>query len=305
MKEISDHWKDETAVPISEGWITMKNGRKFRKKTTWGWQLLVEWKEGGSDWIALKDLKESYPVKVAEYAKANRIAEEPTFAWWVNDVIWQRNRIISKITSWYWKTTLKFGIELPHLVAEAFAIDMKNGNDYWRAAIEKEMSKIKEMGAFEWYENASPQQLQDGSQKLPVYQQIGCHMIFDIKMDGHFTRKARFVANGNETRDIASHHTYAWVVTRESVRIAFLYAALNDLNVLGCDVSNAYLNAPCLEKIWVHARPEFGGNEGAVVIVPLLTVIFWTNLRKLYKHCKTISLMIHAIIQEKNLLLMK
>jgi hypothetical protein len=94
-------------------------------------------------------------------------------------------------------------------------------------------------------------------------------------------------------------------VTRESVRIAFLYAALNDLNVLGCDVSNAYLNAPCLEKIWVHARPEFGGNEGAVVIVPLLTVVFWTNLRKLYKHCKTISLMIHAIIQEKNLLLMK
>jgi hypothetical protein len=63
MKEISDHRQDETAVPISDGWITMKNGRKSRKKTrTRGWQLLVEWKEGGSDWIALKDLKESYPA---------------------------------------------------------------------------------------------------------------------------------------------------------------------------------------------------------------------------------------------------
>jgi Reverse transcriptase (RNA-dependent DNA polymerase) len=267
MKKISDHRQDETAVPISDGWITMKNGRRSWKKTTRGWQLLVEWKVGGSDWIALKDFKESYSVEVAKYAKANKIAEEPAFVWWVNDVIRRRNRIISKIKSRYWKTTHKFSIELPHSVAEAFAIDKKNGNNYWRAAIEKEMSKIKGMGAFEQYENATPQQLQDGSRKLPAYQKIGCHMIFDIKMDGQFTRKARFIANGNETRDIASHHTYASVVTRESVRIAFLYAALNDLDILGCDVSNAYLNAPCLKKIWVHAGPEFGGDEGAVMIV--------------------------------------
>jgi hypothetical protein len=87
------------------------------------------------------------------------------------------------------------------LVEEAFAIDRKNGNNYWQEAIEKEMSKIKGMGAFEQYETAMPQQLLDGSRKLPRYQQIGCHMILDIKMDGQFTRKARFVANRNETRD--------------------------------------------------------------------------------------------------------
>jgi hypothetical protein len=92
-------------------------------------------------------------------------------------------------------------------------------------------------------------------------------MIFDIKMDGQFTRKARFVANGNETKDLASHHTYASIVTRESVRIAFLYTALNNLNILGCDVWNAYLNAPCQEKIWVHTGPEFGTDEGSVQIV--------------------------------------
>jgi hypothetical protein len=32
-------------------------------------------------------LKESYPVEVVEYAKANKIADEPAFAWWVNDVL--------------------------------------------------------------------------------------------------------------------------------------------------------------------------------------------------------------------------
>ena len=42
---------------------------------------------------------------------------------------------------------------------------------------------------------------------------------------------------------------------------------MNDLEILGCDVSNAYLNAPCREKIWVHAGPEFGTDEGSVQIV--------------------------------------
>jgi hypothetical protein len=87
MKEISEHRKDETAVPASEGWIEMPNGQKVRKQTTRGWQLLVEWKEGRSDWITLKDLKESYPVEVAEYAIANKILAEPAFAWWINEVI--------------------------------------------------------------------------------------------------------------------------------------------------------------------------------------------------------------------------
>jgi Reverse transcriptase (RNA-dependent DNA polymerase) len=152
-------------------------------------------------------------------------------------------------------------------VEEAFAIDRKNGNNHWQDAIEREMSKIRGMGAFERYEMASPQQLHDESRKLPGYQQMGSHMIFDIKMDGQFTCKARFVANRNEMRDVASHHTYASVVTQESVRIAFLYAVLNNLDILGCDVSSAYLNAPCQEKVWVHAGPEFGSDKGTVMIV--------------------------------------
>ena len=180
MKEISNHCQDDTAVLASDGWITMQNGRKVRTRTTRGWQLLVEWKEGGSDWLDLEDIKESYPIEVAEYAKANKISEEPAFAWWVNDVLRRRNRIISKVKSRYWKTTHKFGIKLPHSVAEAFAIDAKNGNNFWPTAIELEMSKIIGMGAFEAYMKASPQEIRGGIKKLPGYQQIGYHMIFDI-----------------------------------------------------------------------------------------------------------------------------
>jgi hypothetical protein len=89
-------------------------------------------------------------------------------------------------------------------------------------------------------------------------------MIFDIKMD--FTRKARFVAGGHTTETPAST-TYSSVVSRDSVRIAFMFAALNDLDILAADVGNAYLNADCREKIWTIADPEFGSKVGTVMII--------------------------------------
>ena len=36
---------------------------------------------------------------------------------------------------------------------------------------------------------------------------------------------------------------------------------------MGCDVSGAYLNAPCREKIWFKAGPEFGERQGCAVKV--------------------------------------
>ena len=39
------------------------------------------------------------------------------------------------------------------------------------------------------------------------------------------------------------------MVSRESVRIALTLAALNDLEVKTSDIQNAYLTAPCSEKV--------------------------------------------------------
>ncbi len=58
--------------------------------------------------------------------------------------------------------------------------------------------------------------------------------------------------------DAPSSITYSSVVSRESVKIAFLVAALNDLDIMSCDIGNAYLNAQCREKIWFVAGPESG-----------------------------------------------
>jgi len=105
-----------------------------------------------------------------------------------------------------------------------------------------------------------------GPSSLQGYQEIKCHMIFDIKMDGEFTRKARLVAGGHTTETPASS-TYSSVVSRESVRVAFLLASLNDLDVFAADVGNAYLNAPCREKIWTKAGKEFSSDKGCVMII--------------------------------------
>ena len=100
----------------------------------------------------------------------------------------------------------------------------------------------------------------------PGYSYCSTHMIFDIKMDGAFTRKARLVADGHKTKPPASI-TYSIVVSRDSVRVALPIASLNSLHVSACDIGNAYLNATCREKLWTVAGPEFGSDKGSVMII--------------------------------------
>jgi hypothetical protein len=147
-------------------------------------------------------------------------------------------------------------------VEEALQIDELTGTTFWFDAIKKEMEKVKV--AFEFCEDWTPEQIRQGlaRKNFVGYQEISCHMVFDVKMD--LTRKARFVAGGHMTETPASL-TYSSVVSRDSVRIAFLIAALNDLDIMSCDIGNAYLNAPCLEKIWFVAGPEFGSRQGQVI----------------------------------------
>ena len=103
--------------------------------------------------------------------------------------------------------------------------------------------------------------------EIPIrYQELRCHLIFNVKMGENFRRKARFVAGGHTT-ETPSALTYASVVSRDSVRIALTITALNDLKVLAWDIQNAYLTADCREKIWTRAEPEFGSEAGKIFIV--------------------------------------
>jgi len=148
------------------------NGTLRRKRTTKGWELYVIWKDGSSNFIPLSEMKESFPVETAEYAVEHRLNEEPAFAWWVDWTLKKSKRIINKVKSKYWERTHKYGIKIPHSVAEAKAIDTANGNTLWQDAIRQEMTNNRV--AFEEYNG--------DISKLVGYKAITGHMVFDVKL---------------------------------------------------------------------------------------------------------------------------
>eukprot|EP00957_Ditylum_brightwellii_P151422 11531608-Ditylum_brightwellii.AAC.1 len=84
------------------------------------------------------------------------------------------------------------------------------------------------------------------------YQETGCHLIFNVKMD--VSRKVCFVA-GRHTTEAPAAMIFSSAVSRGSIRLTFLIAGLNNLDFISCNLQNAYLNAKHREKIW------FGGGK--------------------------------------------
>jgi hypothetical protein len=258
IEGIADHKCDEDAIPKEAGWTILNSGAKKRKITTKGWWLLIKWKDGTSSWASLREAKESNPIEVAEYSVSAGINDEPAFAWWVGYTLNKRNKYIKKINHRMVKKKLKFGVTVPESIEEAYALDKENGNNLWANSIEKERKNV--IIAFELLEEG--EHLPVGSKLIPT------HWIFDVRFC--LTRKARLVAGGHRNKDVPKHMTYSSVVSRESVRLCFLIASLNDLDILAADIGNAYLNAPCKEK--VHTKidkvlfgPESEGKTAVIV----------------------------------------
>jgi hypothetical protein len=84
IEEIQDHERTSEALSKEEGTFTTSSGQAPMKRTTKGWKFLVLWKDGSTAWVSLADMKDTYPLQTAEYAKANKIEDEPAFAWWVS-----------------------------------------------------------------------------------------------------------------------------------------------------------------------------------------------------------------------------
>ena len=75
---IADHKKSDKALT---------NKTQFMRRSTAGWHLCVQWLDGSTSWQTLKDLKESYPLEVAEYAVTQGIENKPALNWRVMFVL--------------------------------------------------------------------------------------------------------------------------------------------------------------------------------------------------------------------------
>ena len=246
---------DQVAITKDNGTFVTSQGLERPVITTKGWELLIRWRDKSTTWVPLSHAKESNPVEVAEFSYAHNLNNEPAFRWWVPHIMKKRSYLISKVkTRAQRKGNMKFGVIVPTTVKEAKELDAANNNTLWQDAIEKETKNAKIAFNFRPRGEAAP----------PGWTKIRCHMNFEVKID--LRRKARYVAGGHLT-DPPTSMTYSTVVSRESVRIAFLIAALNGLEVLAGDIQNAYLNAPTSEKNYFYAGPEWGVDEGRLVLI--------------------------------------
>jgi hypothetical protein len=122
LDELID-WK-RTSEPIPDENIFQINIHK--QCTTKGWKICVKWKDGSTSWEPLKDLKEAYPLQVAEFAVRHELQDLPAFRWWVKETLKHRDRMIKAVKSRYLKRTHKYGIPLPKTVEEAYELDRES-----------------------------------------------------------------------------------------------------------------------------------------------------------------------------------
>lgn len=75
--------------------------------------MYVEWKDGGGNWMDLKDLKHAHPAELVEYAINNKIEDKPAFAWWIPWTMKIREMKISELKIKYWERTHNMALEYP------------------------------------------------------------------------------------------------------------------------------------------------------------------------------------------------
>jgi hypothetical protein len=259
FEAIVDHRNDGTALQEEKASVKNSSGVARNVETMKGWECLIQWHDGSAAWNKTKDVKDSYPVQLAEHAVENALEREPLSRWWVACVLKKRERIIKKVKSSHWaKTPHKHGFEVPKTHLDCILINKESKDTQWQDAVRKEMKTVRP--AFETHEGEI--------KALVGCQQIRCQFMFDVKLGEGFRKKARLVALGNRTQTPATL-TCTSVVSRDSARIALTAAALNELDMLVCDMEGAHLTAKCREKVWVEAGPEFGSEARKIMIVKM------------------------------------
>ena len=248
--ENGDEWFTFKGIIAHEKRARGGNGR------TRGWFMQVEWLNGEVTWEPLTSLKDSNPYEVAKYARDNDLLKEKAFSYWARHVLRKRASYVRAAKRRKLNNRFKYGVEVPRDVKHALELDRKNGNTFWRDALSKEMGSLGDHKVFKLLERGEP--IPEGYQMIPMW------IIFDVKMN--LTRKARLVAGGHVTKAPA-WDCFCSVASRQSVRLAFLVAALNDLDLVMIDVGNAFVNADSREKVCARAGPEFGEFEGCIVLI--------------------------------------
>ena len=131
----------------------------------------------------------------------------------------------------------------------------ENSNTHWKDAMDLELTQIHEYKVFK---DTGKAQFHNGKAvTLDGFQKIRVHFVYAVKHDGKF--KARLVADGHLTKEP--------VVSLRSLRMVVFHSQLNDFEIWGADVGNAYLEAYTDQNLCIIAGPEFKELQGHPLIM--------------------------------------
>ena len=125
-----------------------------------------------------------------------------------------------------------------------------------------ELNSIHSYQVFQKHEKAQYDKQKKVINAPPGYQKIRVHLIFAVKYDGR--HKARLVADGHLTPEPVET-IYSGVVSLRNLKLVIFLHKLNNLELWGADIGNAYLEAPTEEKFYIVAGPEFEDWEGYIL----------------------------------------
>ena len=138
----------------------------------------------------------------------------------------------------------------------------QHGFQHWQDAMDLELSQIHEYNILK---DTGKAQFHNGKAVTPDgFQKIRVNFVYAVKHDGRF--KARLVADGHLTKEPVES-IYSGVVSLRSLRMVVFLSQLNDLEIWGADVGNAYLEAYTDEKLCIIAGPEFKELQGHLLIM--------------------------------------
>ena len=122
------------------------------------------------------------------------------------------------------------------------------------------------------------------------YHKIKVHLVFAAKCDGR--DKARLVADGHLTPEPVEN-IYFGVVSLRNPRLVIFLGILNNLDIWGADIGNAYIEAFTDGNLSIVAGPEFEELEGHILIV-------LKELCGLESSGKRWAEVIHSILKDMN-----
>jgi len=256
--ELEDPEQFHTFLLINghEGPLSKKHKKYMGSK----YNVKVRWENGEETWEPLDIMAKDDPVTCAEYAYQNKLLHLP--GWKRFKKLAKNNKVLKRMVKQARLQSkrnprspkYKFGVRIPYDTAEAYRLDQENGNSLWADSISVE---VEALDAYNTFIDKGKVTSVEGYKKIPI------RFIFDVKHD--LRHRARAVAGGHKTEQTDT--AYSSVVQLRSVRIAILAGELNELETMVGDISSAYLEAKCREKVFCIAGPEFGSRQGHALVI--------------------------------------